>query len=410
MVPLDSTSETPHSFDGFIGRVPIYNRSLDLYGYDLRVCTTGRRPSAAQPETADDPLILASEKVELNSLVGAKPGLVSANHSLLAQAENLSWPREQMILRIHRDSITSDSTLSQIRELASHGYTVALDGANDLADIAKTQDCASICLLDAVRWYDSLRDNVSELHDTGLKLMARNIETEDQYRLFQELDFDLFQGEYFERPRAVSGTTISANRIAVLDLLSRLQNPDIRIEELEALVSQDLTLSYKILRLINTAFFGMPKRVESIRRAVVFFGLERLKNWVSVLVFNAAEYKPEELLITALVRARTCEYLAMELGRKNVESYYIAGMFSTLDAIMNVPMPLILERLKLAEDIDKALLEGTGPIGDLLTSVLAIESGVCYQSASRLLQDGLALRAYTTAINWATEVRGALRE
>jgi len=269
-------------------------------------------------------------------------------------------------------------------------------------------DFASICAVDADMLYSGIKDHVPEMHGAGFRMLAKNIETPDQYLMFKELGFDYFQGEYFERPKLIGGTVIPANRIAVIDLLARLQDPDVKIEEIEDIVSQDITLSYKLLRLINAAYFGMPQRVESVKRATVFFGLERIKNWASVILFNAIDYKPRELLVTALVRARTCEILAQHLGLENPGSYYVAGMFSTLDAIMDAPMPSILERLQLVDDIRVALLEGSGPIGEMLTSILAVESGIYYESTRKFLDNGVAMHAYTNAIGWASEINQAI--
>ena len=263
--------------------------------------------------------------------------------------------------------------------------------------------------MDANGVYSDLTDHVSDLHEAGFRLLAKNIETSDQYILFKELGFDYFEGEYFERPKSIGGTVIPANRIAVLDLVAKLQDPDIRIEEVEEIVTQDVTLSYKLLRLINAAFFGVPQRVDSVRRAVVFFGLERLKNWASVILFNSIEYKPRELLVTALVRARTCELLAEHMRLEDPGSYFVAGMFSTLDAIMDAPMPQILDRLQLINEIRDALLEGSGPIGELLTSILAVESGTYFESTLKFLKEGIAMQAYMQAIAWASEVNGAIR-
>ncbi len=400
MPPLDLVPDSDPLFNGFVGRVPIYTQGLELYGYDLRVCSRQTEDNI----TSDNELINATEKVPIEALVGGKQGFLSVSGSLITHADDLLWPKESVVLSFSSNMFPANGTGESLRELVNIGYTVALEGQGSCVELMNYLDCSSICSVDADKSFSDLKDHVVELHQAGQMLLVKNIDTPDQYRLFKELGFDLFHGAYFERPKLLENTQISANKVAIIELLACFQDPKITIDKLEDLVSQDLTLSYKILRLINTAFFGMPKRVDSIKRAVVFFGLERLKNWASVLVFNAIDYKPRELLVTALVRAKTCEYLAENLGLENPESYYIAGMFSTLDAIMDVPMAQILERLKLTPEIEEGLLEGTGSVGELLRNVLAIETGACYKSADKLLDDGLAFRAYTHAIDWASNV------
>ena len=406
----DNWTDKKTVFNGFVGRVPIFTHALDLFGYDLRVSQnpTEQKNEVAWKNLSEESVINASQGVKLEALVGSNPGFISVSDSFVSRIDDLTWPREQVILTLHNAAVSDDKQVSEIRELAEGGYTVAIDGGAQSLDVLRRLDFASICALDADMMYSDIKDHVPEMHGAGFRMLAKNIETPDQYLMFKELGFDYFQGEYFERPKLVGGTVIPANRIAVIDLLARLQDPDVKIDEIEDIVSQDITLSYKLLRLINAAYFGMPQRVESVKRATVFFGLERIKNWASVILFNAIDYKPRELLVTALVRARTCEILAQFLGLENPGSYYVAGMFSTLDAIMDAPMPSILERLQLVDEIRFALLEGSGPIGEMLTSILAVESGVYYESTRRFLDNGVAMHAYTDAIGWASEISKAL--
>jgi len=406
----DLSTDKKTVFNGFVGRVPIFTHALELYGYDLRVSQnpTEQKKEVVLENLSEESVINASQGVKLEALVGNSPGFISVSDSFISRIDDLTWPREQVVLTLHNAAVSDDKKVSEVRELAEDGYTVAIEGGSQSLDVLRQLDFASICAVDADMLYSGIKDHVPEMHGAGFRMLAKNIETPDQYLMFKELGFDYFQGEYFERPKLIGGTVIPANRIAVIDLLARLQDPDVKIEEIEDIVSQDITLSYKLLRLINAAYFGMPQRVESVKRATVFFGLERIKNWASVILFNAIDYKPRELLVTALVRARTCEILAQHLGLENPGSYYVAGMFSTLDAIMDAPMPSILERLQLVDDIRVALLEGSGPIGEMLTSILAVESGIYYESTRKFLDNGVAMHAYTNAIGWASEINQAI--
>jgi EAL and modified HD-GYP domain-containing signal transduction protein len=160
--------------------------------------------------------------------------------------------------------------------------------------------------------------------------------------------------------------------------------------------------------LVNSAFFGVTKRVDSIRRAVTFLGLQRVKNWASVILVNSVDYRPRELLITAMVRARACELSAEQLKRPNTERYYIAGLFSLLDAIMDVPIGNILRHLNLDDSINEALLRGSGPIGEVLRAVIAFERAEPGEIHGCQLEPGVPARVYLESIRWATEARRIL--
>lgn len=398
-------------FNGFVGRGPIYDRTLDLFAYDLRVCGIDSpargSDSGNLAEAAEYAVIRASEEVELSDLVGRNCGFLGVSDSLLERVGDLSWPKEQVVLRISAKACSRERNHC-VQALGEAGYQIAIEGSSQTLDDFEDTRFASICSFDVSARFPQTNSFISKLHDRGVKLFARNIGSPVQYEQLQSLGFDLFQGRYFEQPKLVKNKFIAANKSAVLELLSRLNDAEVSIEDVETLVAKDVTLSYKILRLINTAYFGMPRRMESIRRAVIFFGLERIKNWASVILFNAVDYKPKELMTTALVRARTCEILAERLGRQRIESYFVTGLFSMLDAIIDLPMPVLVDELRLSEEIGEALLYGNGPIGELLTGFLAIENGACYPSVSRLLNNGLALDAYTEAIRWSNTILQAL--
>jgi EAL and modified HD-GYP domain-containing signal transduction protein len=231
------------------------------------------------------------------------------------------------------------------------------------------------------------------------------LETSEQCQHFQTLGFDYFEGDFFLHPRLIHGCDLPANRLGLLRLLTRIQSPNIDIQEIEDLFRQDLILSYKLLRVINSAYFGMPKRVDSIRRAVLLFGLERIKNWASVVLVNAVDFRPRELLTTALVRARACEALAQNLGLAPSEPYYLAGLFSMLDAIMDAPLPQILAQMNLVETLNRALLNGDGIMGEILTTVTAYERGD-FSSVPLLnfTQEDIPMRTFLEAIQWADEI------
>ncbi len=316
----------------------------------------------------------------------------------------LVWPKDRIVLNITEELAQEQHQSSNVRHLASQGYRFSLESQSISKYFNGISEYASFWSMDAGSMDEGGAVKLAGLKKNGVSLLAKNVETLAQFNLVKKLGFNFFQGPYFEKPKLMSNLQIPANRMAALNLIARLQDPDIPISEVEKLVGQDVTLSYKLLRLINSAFFGLPKRVESIQRAVIFFGFQRIKNWASVLIINSTDYKPKGLLVTSLVRARTCELLARETKQKNYESFYIAGLFSVLDAIMDIPMEKILERLNLIPEIDHALLEKTGIIGEILQSTLDLEQGQFKHSPNLLIEAGTAFKAYLDAIVWASEI------
>ncbi len=397
-------------FDGMVGRLPIFTRSLDLFGYELRFCSGEvlRQGGVDDEGRWSETVRWANEAVELRELVGDSRAMVRVPPGLLESCGEWAWPKSQLVLALPGESLQDPAVGMAAERLARQGYTIASQNpAHDLVELRRKADYVTICSLDADRLDDSNAGWLKR-HDQRLHLLIREVETRDDYEHFSRLGFDYYEGRFFERPSRLKSCDIPASRVALLELLAKLQNPNLAISEAEALISRDMTLSFKLLRLLNSAFFGGTKPVESLRRAVLFFGLGRIRNWASVILMNSVDYRPRELLSMATVRARTCELLAQHLGRANVEHYYIAGLFSLLDAIMDIPREQILECLRLAQPINDALLHGRGPVGEVLRASLAFEQAEAAQLVCGDLKEGVPASLYLEAIRWASDLRLAL--
>ncbi|MCX8048991.1 MAG: HDOD domain-containing protein [Methylohalobius sp.] len=389
---------------GFIGRTPVYDRAFNLFAYELHPCSLPCQDEA-QPERFFKQIW---QTLRLERLTGGQPGLIRLPLALLPELPSLPWPKEKLIVYLPQETLTL-LTSEQVNRLASQGWLIAISSDHYDSQLAKDLEFAYIWALRAGAPLAAIQTELAALQAKGVKLLVREVETRDQYEAAFAAGFDYFQGRYFEFPRLIHGTHLPANRLAMLHLIARLYDPKVTIEEIEDLIRQDMTLSYKLLRLINAAFYGLPKKVDSLRRAVIFLGLNRIKHWAMVVVVNAIDYKPQELLITALVRAQTCEAIANQLGRSDAEPCYIAGLFSLLDAIMDAPMEEILKHLNLIDEINQALLYGGGPIGQVLQTTLSLEHGLCHKLPLAGLNLEATLTAYLDAIDQAEAIRRQLQ-
>jgi len=397
-------------FGGLVGRVPIYTHTLDVYGYELSFCS-GEALSLGSKDNEEqwtEAVRQAGQELDLRDLVGNSRAMIRMPSGSLTVCEALAWPKSQVVLAVSGDVLNDTAAEETASRLAGEGFTIALHNPPcDFAELRREADFVSICSVDAQK-LDGFKKNWMVHHDQNLHLLVRDVSTPDEYDRFSKLGFDYYEGMFFERPRHLHSCEIPGNRLAVLELLARLQNPKVDVAEAEAIITRDMTLSYKLLRLVNSAFFGVTKRIESIRRAVIFFGMQRIKNWASVILVNSVDYRPRELLTTAMIRARTCELLAERSKRPSTELYYIAGLFSLLDAVMDVPMKDVLRHLNLDDSINEALLHGSGPIGEVLRAVIACERAEPGETQGCRFEQGVPARAYVESIRWATEAQKAL--
>lgn len=246
------------------------------------------------------------------------------------------------------------------------------------------------------------------LRGYNVRLLAEKVETHDDLAFCRELGFDYYQGYFFCKPDLVRERRIPGNRLAVLLLLAKLQDPETDFSELEALIAQDVSLSYKVLRLINSAFYARPTKVESIRQALILLGTRLVATWVTLIAMASVEDKPTELMTTAMVRGRMCEMLARAQRVPNKDMYFTAGLFSVLDALLDAPMAEVLERLPLSDELEQALLDGTGPLGATLQAVLAYERAEWDAIDLPGVEPHVLAAAYLDAIAWAHDMRAAL--
>lgn len=238
-------------------------------------------------------------------------------------------------------------------------------------------------------------------------LCALNVDAPSQYSLCQQHDIDLIQGIFYTLPAIDANKTVSPSAKTLTRLLVKLQDPEIEIDEMANIINQDVTLSYKLLRLINSAFFGLPREIDSIRQAIVLLGQNTIKTWASLLCLSGLDNKPGELRYLATIRGRMCELLAKHY-KGHGDVFFAAGLFSVLDALMDRPLEILLQDLPLSEELHAALLYKEGSVGKVLQTVLNYERGNWKAiSHSKIPPDAL-LSAYLDSLYWAKELNQQL--
>ena len=208
-------------------------------------------------------------------------------------------------------------------------------------------------------------------------------------------------------PLANDNQKIPLSAQTLMTLLVKLQDADVDSEDIAVTINQDLSLSYKLLRLINSAFFGLPREVSSIKQAVVMLGHNKIKTWASLLSLSAIDNKPNELRVVAMTRARMCELLA-KYYKGSPEISFAAGLFSTLDALLDKSLATVLAQLPLSPELSEALLNKSGPAGQTLRDVLNYEKGDWLALHASALPVEVIARSYLDSIHWAKELNSQL--
>jgi EAL and modified HD-GYP domain-containing signal transduction protein len=309
-----------------------------------------------------------------------------------------------VVLEVLENVAVDAQLIDGVRRLSAQGFSIALDDfvyaekwepLLELADIVKVEIPAL--------GHAQIAAHLKLLRRYDVQVLAEKIETEEDFERLREMGFDLFQGYFLARPKVLKGSRIPSNRLGMLRMLAALQDPDIRMEELGRTITQDVSMCYRMLRYINSAFFALPCKVESIQQAVAYLGLNNVRRWASLIAMSGFHSRPSELLRLALVRARLSEQLAEAAGRADADVYFTLGLFSILDSLLGLPMPVILNELPLADDLQAALLTRQGPLGQALECTLSFET----TDLALITYAGLPLHTiqeiYVEALAWADE-------
>ncbi|ALP51716.1 hypothetical protein Tel_00365 [Candidatus Tenderia electrophaga] len=389
----------------FVARQPIYNRTQHVYGYEL-LYRHGADEAQAEGDAATSQVILnAMTEIGLDSLVGARVACINLTRGFVVGQYSLPLPADRVVIEVLEDIAVDDELLAGVKHLVKQGYTIALDDFIYQESMLPLLALAHIVKLDVQAISEEeLRAHVHALREyPHLKLLAEKIEIPEEYEVCRELGFDYFQGYFFSRPKIIRRTRLPSNQLALMQLLAEVQRPDTTIPKLETLITQDVGLSYKLLRYINSAFFAMPKSVDSIQRAVLLLGTKVIQKWATLLVLARVEDKPSELMVTAVVRAKMCEILAKAVNYEAEDTCFTVGLLSVLEALLDMPMEKVLGMLALSDEVNQALLRYEGTPGKLLQLALHYEYGEWDQLDYPELEEDVILDAYLQSIAWATE-------
>lgn len=396
----------------FVARQPIFDIRSNVFAYEL-LYRSGNTATAGviDGNAASSQVILnAFVDMGIEEITQSKPAFLNLTLDFLYGKLPLPLPPGALVLEVLEDIEVTDELVEALKGFSERGYTLALDDYAFNGDREALIDCVDIIKLELPAFKpDELRNEIERLRQYDVKLLAEKVETHEEFELCRELGFDYFQGYYFSKPKVLSGQAIKPNRLPILRALAILQDPNCNINELEKLISNDVSMSYKILRIINSALYNIPRTIDSVKQAITALGLKAIREWMVIITLTDVDDKPQELVTLCLQRARMMQLLA-EKQQLNPDVGFTTGLFSSIDALMDQKMEDVLSELPLATDVVAALLRKEGKLGALLSSVILFEKGdwenlKCSDKGLAILQE-----SYRDAMQWSQELFSQLEE
>ncbi len=357
-------------------------------------------------------LLNALVEIGLDNLVGSRLAYINFTRRFLMDENLLPPDKSRIVLEVLEDIEPDDEFVAALERVSLAGYRIALDDFVFAEKYRPLVKLANTVKLDVrMLGRKQLQENVKVLRDLGVKeLLAEKVETLDEFEFCKGLGIDLFQGYFLSKPKIISGKTVPSNRMVTLQLLAQLQDPKVRLDQLETIIGRDVTLCFKLLQSVNSSAMGLRRKVESIRQAIMLLGFDRLRMLVSLISLSGFTEAPKAMMATALIRAKMCELLGVELKREDSSSFYLAGLFSLLEVLLGRPLAEVVGALNLTDDVKEAILNHEGLIGDALRCVIAVERVEWDGTGALGLTPDQIQQAYFKAIAAADQSQAAVSE
>jgi len=409
--PARRKASTSHSLalagQRFVARQPILDRAQKVYGYEILFRNGVEDYFNADPDLAARSTLDSSLLFGINTLCDNKRAFVNCTREVLFKDLITLLPPGQTVAEILETVEPEDRVIAACKRLKGAGYLIALDDflPNDprlplveFADIIKVDVLAT-----------RLEERVGMMRRFGspkCKMLAEKLETPHEFHQARDMGFAYFQGYFFRRPELVIGREVPASRLHYMRLLEMVSRSELDMRDLEKMLKQEASISYRLLRYLNSPLFGFSLEIKSIRHAMAVLGEREMRRWVRLVVaVGAAEQTCSELVLMGLTRARFCEMLFHRLQADS--DLFLLGLLSIMDAILEVGMEVLLDQLPVDHETKAVLLGQESSLRPLYQLMLAQESGEWLQSSELAKQlkipDEEVASTWFQALQWAQE-------
>lgn len=355
------------SLDIFIGRQPIFDSKGNIYAYELlyRNSSSNEYPNIDPEKATIELLIHTFLTVGIDQVAGRYKSFINFSEKFFEQGLINQLDPNLIIIEILENTKITPLFIERVKSLRKLGFKFALDDYvieeySDLhEELFKLVHFIKVDFLHSTT-FDRLRLKSLVKKHPHITLLAEKIETMEQYEEAKKLGYLLFQGYFFAEPEIIKSKDIPLNYPLHMRLLHKLNEPEPDIDEISLLIMHDLSLSYKLLRYINSLAFGIPEQIKSIKQAVMLMGLNEARRWLRILLLHhlgdgQGKGRERALVDTSLTIAKICELLAKYKKKPNSDEYFLTGMFSLLNVILKRSWDHVLPKLSLSDEIANTL-------------------------------------------------------
>lgn len=398
----------------YVARQPIFDRKKRLNGYELLFRDSLRNVfPGINPHEATSKLLAGSHlNLGLDDITGKHPAYINFPELTLLVRVPQVLPKEQVVVELLEEIQPSPKVVKICRKLKELGYRIALDDF-----VYKPHWHQILPYVDMIK-VDVKASSTKELlaiqklkFEYDLVLLAEKVETYEQFRKTLKMGFDLFQGFFFSRPEIIQRKNLNPSQINLIELLGKLGQPDCDFSELDTLIQRDVSITYKLLRFVNSSFFNQQVEISSIKQALTYIGENEFRKFVALLAAaNLVESKAEELVKLSVTRAKFCELVTQKQNPEHSSEAFLMGLLSLISALLDQPIEAIMEKIPLAKPIKDAIVHQQGYLAGYLNLVLNYEraawNNVSILSSKLGINQNDLPGFYTEAVGWSNALFG----
>jgi c-di-GMP-related signal transduction protein len=396
----------------FLARQPILTSHRKLFAYEIlsrygpeNYC----RPLPGSPlhVNAIDELFLMG----IQTMTEGVPAFVNCTREFLVSDFLTLMPKETVVGEILETVVPDPEVLAACHRMKQLGYRLALDDYCDSPESRLLMEVADFVKIDVLMTSFAEQERlVRYCHARELPVLAEKVETDEQFKRCQEIGYDYFQGYFFCRPQIVGRRSVPANKRVYLELLRAANEEQFNLHKIGMIFKRDVSLSYRLLRYLNSAAFAFPSEIHSIPHALTLLGERAMRKWISLVSVAAlGDSVADDLLRLPLLRAMFCELIGQRCGMlKDTSDLFLMGLLSVMDVLLNMKMVDVLTEIPVSEDIKKALLGQGGKYRGVFEVVLDYETGTWEQLAQEAhvvgLHENFLPELYLKSVKWVSEV------
>lgn len=389
-----------------LARQPIFDRDMNVVAYELLYQSSKYNEVAKFLEgdqEACDVLINNFTSIYDSGALKSLPAFLNVTEGFIRTESLPHLSKHNLVIDVSKQQTITAELLASLKRYVEEGYKLVLDDFSYSSEFDALLDLAHIVRIDTNAHNDQeISKQLAAIKPFKVAALADNVENYEEYERCHELGFRLFQGSFLSRPTLIEGKKLSSNQTIVIQLLAALQDSDVSPGILADITSRDPQLMFKLLRIVNSAKYNLPNKIESLTQAIIALGMGEINKWATLLALSSNDDKPGELIRQILITARMCEYVAYSTEEVESELAFIAGVLSMLDALLEIDQHTLLAQLTVSEEIEQAITSYSGKAGKLLQAVNLYMIG---QPAFKLPPEIAEIYSdgYFEALRWSNE-------